>query len=76
MTPTDFRACSWLNPLRALPLNERGRLHVRLVVWPAGLAPAAAHALAVACVACDAHAGDAAQRAVGDATGAAGYVMR
>jgi hypothetical protein len=47
---------------------------VRLVVWVAGLASAAAHALAVACVAGDAHAGDASQRAVGDAPGAAGYV--
>jgi len=48
---------------------------VRLVVWVAGLASAAAHALAVACVAGDAHAGDASQRAVGDAPGAAGYVV-
>ena len=48
---------------------------MRLVVWVAGLASAAAHALAVACVAGDAHAGDASQRAVGDAPGAAGYVV-
>ena len=48
---------------------------MRLVVWVAGLASAAAHALAVACVAGDAHAGDAAQRAVGDAPVAAGYVV-
>ena len=46
-----------------------------LVVWVAGLASAAAHALAVAQVAGDAHAGDAAQGG-DDAAFAARYVVR